>query len=110
MSTRRCNSASPRVRLLWVYSRLRKQGLSYGSSTYCAADDRRGEGAPARGRGSVQPDAHWLRAHPWGSVAVGLLRGFILGSGRKRADWLAPVIVSELAYNLEHAIKQKSER
>src|SRR3569833_1136597 len=37
---------------------------------------------------------HWLRAHPWGSVA----------------DWLAPVIVSELAYNLEHAIKQKSER
>ena len=53
---------------------------------------------------------HWLRAHPWGSVAVGLLSGFILGSGRKRADWLAPIIVSELAYYLEHAIKQKSER
>lgn len=50
--------------------------------------------------------AHWVRAHPLGGVAAALLSGFVLGSLRKRADWLAPFIVSEFAYYLEHMIKQ----
>lgn len=50
--------------------------------------------------------ARWVRTHPWGGIAAGLLSGFVLGSLRKRADWLAPYIVSELAYYLEHLVEQ----
>src|SRR3569833_4617773 len=43
---------------------------------------------------------HWLRAHPWGSVAVGLLSGFILGCGCFRVVWFVLVFVCVFVFFL----------
>lgn len=49
----------------------------------------------------------WLRAHPWGGVAIGFFSGAILGSGRRRRDYLVSFIVSELGYYLHRALARR---
>lgn len=44
---------------------------------------------------------HWVRAHPWGSIGIGFLGGYILGTGR-----ITPTVLNELAYYLAHTIAE----
>lgn len=48
--------------------------------------------------------AHWVRAHPWGSLGMGFLSGYVLGTGR-----MAPVVLSEMVHYLTHFASQAKQ-
>lgn len=48
--------------------------------------------------------AHWVRTHPWGSIGIGFLTGYVMGTGR-----LSPTVLNELAYYLAHSLSEAKE-